>query len=175
MKKNILLVLCLGAIALWAQVAGRVTGLVVDASGAAVPNATVSLQLTGTDQKVFSTTTSSGGEFSIAAVRPDAYDLVVEAQGFLKATIHQLKVDPGRETAIPTIKLEVGSVASSVDVVANTDNVQTSNAELATTITNSQIQNLPVINRSPLAFVQTQVGVNSGRGNTTINGQRPTY
>jgi len=175
MKKTILLVLCLGAIALWAQVAGRVTGLVVDASGAAVPNAAVSLQLTGTDQKVFSTTTSSGGEFSIAAVRPDAYDLVVEAQGFLKATIHQLKVDPGRETAIPTIKLEVGSVASSVDVVANTDNVQTSNAELATTITNSQIQNLPVINRSPLAFVQTQVGVNSGRGSTTINGQRPTY
>src|SRR5260370_1798571 len=160
---------------MFCQVAGSVTGLVVDATGASIPNATINLQIAGSDNKVFSTTTTSSGDFTLLSVRADSYDLVVEAPGFLKATIKGLKVDPGRERSVPQIKLDVASVTSSVEVSSSTQSVQTWNAELSTTITNSQIQNLPVINRSPLAFIQTKVGVNSGRGSTTINGQRPTF
>jgi Carboxypeptidase regulatory-like domain len=160
---------------MFGQVAGRVTGLVVDATGAAIANATVNLQIAGSDNKVFSTVTTSTGDFTLLSVRADSYDLVVEAPGFLKSIVKGLKVDPGRETSVPQIKLDVASVTSSVEVTGTTQSVQTSNAELSTTITSSQIQNLPVINRSPLGFIQTQVGVNSGRGSTTINGQRPTF
>src|SRR5216684_5375746 len=92
---------------MFGQVAGRVTGLVVDATGAAIPNATVNLQIAGSDSKVFSTVTTSTGDFTLLSVRADSYDLVVEAPGFLKATIKGLKVDPGRETSVPQTKLDV--------------------------------------------------------------------
>jgi TonB family protein len=103
--------LFLGAM-LRGQAPVSVTGLVVDASGAAVPNATVSLQVSGTDHKVFSTTTTSAGDFVLRGVPPDTYDLVVEASGFLKATTKGLKVDPDRDVSVPKIKLEVGSAGA---------------------------------------------------------------
>ena len=166
---------CLGALTLWGQASGSVTGSVVDSTGASVPNAAVNLNIAGTDNKVFSTLTTSAGTFSMLTVRPATYDLIVEAPGFVKTAVKGLAIEPGRETSLPPVKLEVSSVSTSVEVTAITDSVQTSNAEVSTTITKSQIQNLPIINRSPLGFIQTQVGVNSGRGSTTINGQRPTF
>jgi hypothetical protein len=73
------------------------------------------------------------------------------------------------------VKLEVSGVTQTVEVTEASTGVQTSNAEISTTIAKSQIANLPVLNRSPLAFLTTQAGINFGAGSTTINGQRPTY
>lgn len=157
------------------QVAGRVTGTVVDPSGAAIPNASVNLVLPGTTAKVFSTVTTAEGSFDILSVRPETYDLVVEVAGFMKLTLRALKVDPARETTVGSLKLEVASLAESVDVTAQTQNVQTTTSEIATTVNKTQIQNLPTMNRSPLAFTLTQVGVNAGRGSTTINGMRVSF
>jgi len=91
-------------------------------------------------------------------------------KGFLATTVRSLKVDPARETNVPIIKLEVGAVTQTVEVSANIQTVQTANAEVSTTITRAQIANLPVVSRSPLAFIQTQAGVVNGRSTTTING-----
>jgi hypothetical protein len=66
-------------------------------------------------------------------------------------------------------------VVQSVEVTTAKESVETSHAEVSTTIARSQIQNLPTMNRSPLGFLQTQAGINSSRGNTTVNGLRPTY
>jgi Carboxypeptidase regulatory-like domain/TonB dependent receptor len=158
-----------------AQVAGRVTGTVQDSSGAAVPNASVSLQLPGSGASVYSTVTTAAGDFTIVTVNPAIYDLVVEAKGLLKSVVSGLNVDPGRSTDVPPVKLDVAGLTQAVEVSAATQTVETSNAEITTTIATSQIQNLPTLNRSPLAFLQTQVGINNARGATTINGQRPSY
>ena len=158
-----------------AQVAGKVTGSVVDASGAAVPNAAVSLQLSGSGSNVYSTETTSGGDFTLPTVNPATYDLVVEAKGFTKAVVKGIDVDPGRSNDVPPIKLELAAVTQTVEVHESAQNVQTSNAEVTTTIVRSQVQNLPTLNRSPLGFLQTQAGINNNRGSTTVNGQRPTY
>ncbi len=53
--------------------------------------------------------------------------------------------------------------------------LQTSNAEVSTTISNEQVRRLPLLNRSPLALITSQAGVSNGRGNTVINGQRTSY
>src|SRR5689334_4019231 len=72
-------VLLLATAVLHAQVAGKVTGSVVDPTGAAVPEATVSLQLPGSGSSVFSTRTNTAGDFVMLAVPANTYDLVVES------------------------------------------------------------------------------------------------
>src|SRR6185369_10411361 len=126
------------------------------ASGAAVPDAVVSLQLAGSGTNAYSTKTSANGSFTVPSVSPVTYDLVVEAKGFLTAKISDLKVDSGSSRDVPAIKLDVAGVTQTVEVTAAKDTVETSNAEVSTTISKSQIQSLPVINRSPLGFLQTQ-------------------
>jgi hypothetical protein len=158
-----------------AQVMGKVTGTVVDPTGGAVPGATVSLQLPGSGSAAFTTKTTSAGDFVIPSVGAGAYDLAVEAPGFLKKVLNGLEVNPGRTVDMPPLKLEVAGVIQTVEVTEATQSVQTSNAEVATTISRTQIQELPVTDRSPLAFLQTQAGINNASGNTVVNGQRPSY
>ena len=59
-----------------------VNGVVSDTSGAVVPNAKVRITATGT---VFSriTVTNASGNFSIPDLNAGAYDITVEAPGFL--------------------------------------------------------------------------------------------
>ncbi|MBI3207763.1 MAG: carboxypeptidase regulatory-like domain-containing protein, partial [Candidatus Solibacter usitatus] len=155
---------------------GSVQGTVVDAANAPIPGASVVLQLAGSNSSIFSTSTTAEGLFTIPAVRPETYDLVVEAKGFQKSVTKKLKVDPGRELSVGSVKLDIATVAESVEVRESSDVVNLTNAEVATTITRSQIENLPSLNRSPLAFIGTQAGVNTtARGNTAINGQRVSF
>jgi hypothetical protein len=170
-----LIVLFSGLSTLDAQVAGRVTGSIVDATGAAVPGASVGLQMPGSGSNTYTTSSGASGDFTILSVNPGTYDLVVDAKGFLKVVLSDVKVNPSRATDIPTIKIEVATVTQSVEVTTAKESVETSHAEVSTTIQRSQIQNLPILNRSPLGFLQTQAGINNARGSTTVNGLRPTY
>src|SRR5580692_4048049 len=102
--------LFLGIVPLFAQFSGRVTGTVVDSSGASVPEAQVSLLLAGGQKPLLTTKTASNGEYYFNSVRTANYDLTVEARGFLKVTVHDITADPARETDVPLIKLQVASV-----------------------------------------------------------------
>lgn len=157
-----------------AQVPGTVTGTVSDPSGAAVPNATVSLRLTGTATDIFSTKTAAAGAFTIVSVPPNTYDLTVEAAGFLKEIVSKVEVPPERTVDVP-VKLKMGATTQTVEVKEAADTVETSSSDVSTTITKTQIQDLPTMNRSPLGFLQTQAGINDARGNTTVNGQRSSF
>ncbi|MBI2686706.1 MAG: TonB-dependent receptor [Acidobacteria bacterium] len=166
-------VLC--ACAVWAQDAARLIGTVVDASGAGVPGATVSLALAGANGAAVRAKTGESGLFTIPGLRPGAYDLSVEANGFQRQSIRGLRLETGRELSLAAIRLEVGAVAETVEVTAGTAHVETANAEVSTTVTHEQISRLPVFNRSPLGLITTQAGVSSGRGPTTINGMRVSF
>src|SRR5439155_9888912 len=102
-----------------AQVEGRLSGSVVDQSGGAVPGATVSLLLPGGDRPVLSVVTSTEGFFNFSNVRPELYDLTVEATGFRKQVVRSVKVDPARETTTAAIRLEVQGVSAEVAVIAS--------------------------------------------------------
>src|SRR4051794_3103451 len=83
-----------------AQVAGRVNGSVVDATGGAVPGAKVILELAGSSVASFSTVTNTSGDYVFISVRPETYDVVIEAPGFTKSVTKGLKVDPGVEVEV---------------------------------------------------------------------------
>ncbi len=167
--------LLLLSVCLSAQVSGRITGSVADASGAMVPGATVNLYFAGGKSVALTSTTTGEGLFSISGVRPDFYDLTVESTGFFTYTLRGLKVDPSRETALPEIKLELSSVSQTVEVSADVQTVQTANAEVSTTVTNHQVRNLPVLDRQVFSLLTTQAGVSEGRGPTVINGLRTSF
>jgi hypothetical protein len=154
-----------------AQVAGRISGSVHDQSGATVPSATVNLLMPGGTEPLLSTLTTSSGLFSMTGVRPDYYDLVVEASGFQKYTIQGVKVDPARETALPSISLNLESINTKVEVIAANQTIQTTNAEVSTIITNEQVRKLPAFNRYVMELVSTQAGVNG----SNIDGQRSSF
>lgn len=166
------LLLCACVAGLFAQASGRISGSVTDATGSAVPGASVSLQLPGSPAVVANTTTTSEGLFSFAAVAAATYDLSVENAGFAKFTLRSVIVNAARETVVPAVRLEIRSVEQSVEVTAESQTVQTANIENSTTVTQQQVANLPVLDRQVSNLFLTQPGVSSGRGATTVNGLR---
>ena len=167
------------AAACLAQVTGRLTGSVTDTSGAAMPNVTVELRLKGSSKAALSTVTTAEGLFTFTGIRPESYDVVVLAQGFLNYTLRGVKIDPARETSLPPIKLELAAVTQAVDVTADVQTVQTSHAEISTTVTNAQVRRLHRCStatrwRSSVTQARVSQGADAtnGGGDIVINGAR---
>ena len=164
------------ALPLLGQIDGRVSGAVVDSSGASVPSAAVELFLPGGKKPILSTKTAADGTYHLIAVRPGYFDITVEAQGFVKTTLHNIAVDPARETSVPEVKLAVAAVSQTVDVSAEVQGVEVSNAEVTSTISMEEVKNLPLLDRDPLGLIQLAPGVvANGNSNTVINGLRTSY
>ena len=104
--------------ALRAQDAGpkvALSGTVVDASGAVVPNAVVLLKnANGKNQEI--ARSGAAGEYHFAAVAAGKYDVEVRSPGF--AAYHQAALDlTGSNPARADFKLDIGTVSETVDVV----------------------------------------------------------
>src|SRR3954452_764259 len=130
-----------------AQSSGRISGTVIDASGAAVGGADVALYLAGGQKPLLTAKTSAEGIYNLIGVRPAEYDLSVTAKGFLKTTYHRITVDTARETDVPAIKLEVASTTQTIEVSAEVQGVDVATAEVSNTVSMDQIRNLPILDR----------------------------
>ncbi len=53
--------------------------------------------------------------------------------------------------------------------------LQTTNAEVSTTVTNEQVRRLPIVDRNPMALIYTQAGVSANADDIVINGTRSSY
>jgi hypothetical protein len=158
-----------------AQISTKITGSVVDSSGAAIPDASIKLALPGTTAAAYATTTSTNGSFILASISPATYDMVIDKPGFAQTVVKGVVVDPDRSTDVPPVRMKLASTSETIEVKADQQNVNTSNDEVGQTIGKIQMQNLPVADRSPLGFLQTQAGINNAAGSTTVNGQRSSY
>ena len=173
--RNVLAVVLLGSSCVYAQTNGRLTGSVVDPTGGAVPKATVGLLLHGGKRALLSTLTNNEGSVTIESIRPEVYDVLVEAPGFENYRLENVKIDSARSTDLAPIKLSLASTSMNMEVKAGAESVQTSSTAIATTITSEQLERLPVADRNPLAFITTQAGVSSNQFATNINGQRESF
>src|SRR4051812_8553289 len=135
---------------------GRLAGSVFDTSGGVLPGATVTLtgELTGQTQ---TTTTTDTGAFLFPQVQPGLYMVSIVLSGFKTAEFQHVEINVGVERSI-TARLDVASLAESVEVVASTPNVQTTTPEVTTTVVQRQIQDLPLDDRDPLALIRLQAG-----------------
>ncbi|MCU1337862.1 MAG: hypothetical protein JWO19_3443 [Bryobacterales bacterium] len=174
-KLVMLLVLMAGLTPIFAQVAALLSGSVVDQNGSVIPNATVKVYVAGGKEPVLTGRTNETGRFVFTVVNPDSYDVAVEASGFSTVTYRQVRVSRGQEAVLPPIKLAIQGVSQLVEVTADAQAVQSANAEVSSTITNIQIQNLPVLGRQVTTLFQTQPGVIVSGGPTIVNGLKASF
>ena len=171
-----LAVFLLGASLASAQTAtGRISGTVLDPTGAAVQDALITIRSEASGA-TFSVVTSSTGGFTAIDLPAGHYGVEVEVPGFRRHVVHGIKVDVATEASLPPIRLEIGEISVVVEVEGGVSQVQTTTAELTSTVTSGQIADLPLINRDPLGLIHLQAGVvSAGRANTAINGQRTSF
>lgn len=170
MKKTFLavLMLCLFAALTFAQSTnGRLVGTVSGPDGL-IPGATV---VVTDDQTGRALTVQSGddGQFRFDQLPFGTYTVKVTASGFKTFVATGVKIDANRDYDLKPV-LEVGAVEVQVTVQAGTDIVNSTNAELSSTVSPRQVLELPINGRNPLSLLNLQAGVNAT--SSSINGQR---
>ncbi|HTA67372.1 MAG TPA: TonB-dependent receptor [Bryobacteraceae bacterium] len=159
-------------------ISGDLVGRVTDASGAIIPNVSVTATNTATDVKA-SASTNAGGEYRISNLLPGNYDVSAGAPGFSTFKLKGVPVQLNQAATVD-ITLTVGSVSTSVEVSEAASVIDTTTAQIQTTYAVKQIADLPtntigvgVINMSLLqAGVASAGGIGVGAG-PSIGGQRP--
>ncbi|MEO8593644.1 MAG: carboxypeptidase regulatory-like domain-containing protein [Candidatus Solibacter sp.] len=158
---------------------GTVLGTVLDASGAAVPNAAVQLLNANTGVKN-ATTTDSSGSYRFNNILVGTYSVTATATGFTTTTLKDLAVELNKATTA-NIKVEVGSVATAVDVMEAISAIDTTTAQVSNNFESRMAAELPtaannlggVLNLSLLgAGIASSGGVGTGTG-PSVGGQRP--
>jgi hypothetical protein len=121
---------------------GSIVGSVQDATGAVVPDATVSIVNTGTGQS-HSATTSSAGVYSLTNLLEGGYDLTVTAKGFRSYTRKAVTVTVNTVRR-EDISLDVGQVSEGITVEASVQALQTDKADVHTDLSSDVVQSLPL-------------------------------
>ena len=151
-----LLAMCMGVRAQESASSG-IAGQVLDTSKAGVPGATVTVTNVATNaQRV--TQSDPEGRFTIPNLPPATYSVKIELSGFQTAELKDLTLRNG-EIVRPTLTLAVAGVSETVSVQSESPLLQRTNASVSQTITQTQIENLPVAGRNPLAFATLSAGV----------------
>ena len=118
-----------------------ISGMVVDASGAVVANASV----TATDVDTKATRagqTDSGGHYLFSQVNPGTYRVAVRLAGFSDAVSAPTPVGVGRNVAL-NFTLQVNSTSQTVEVTAQQGLLALDNPNTTTTIEAKTIENVP--------------------------------
>jgi outer membrane receptor protein involved in Fe transport len=152
-------VLTLGATTGWAQsFRGTILGTVTDSSGAAVVGAKVTARNVDTGIER-TTTTNESGEFNIPELQIGAYKVTVEKDGFQAAVTSGVSVSVAESKRVDTT-LKPGSVQQQV-VVSGEDlaQVETTNDTLGTTLTATEVKDLPVNGRDYTKLIYLTPGV----------------
>ena len=143
----------------WSQASintGNIQGLVTDPQGGVVPDAKITITNRDTGQTI-ALSSSSGGQFSVAALSPGTYVVRVEVASF-KTVETTVTVQVGQITPA-NVKLEVGGSATVVEVTGEAVTVNTDQSQVSGTLNSQQIENLPVNGRNFLDLAQLEPGV----------------
>src|ERR1700684_740764 len=159
---------------------GAITGTVLDASGAVVPNATVTLL--NTDQGItLETKTNASGGYTFSPVRVGHYTVTVTAQGFAKTTQTNLTVNVAQFLQV-NVQLKLGAATETVEVNTAPPLLQTEEASVGQVIGQQEVNNLPLNGRNFTFLAQLGAGMqtpqadtrgNAASGAFSANGLRP--
>src|SRR5262249_51652665 len=115
---------------------------VFDASGAAVSGARVTVRNNGTNA-VLEDVTDENGFFRVTKLTPASYTVSIEVAGFAPYRAEQVVVQVGTVTELP-IHLQVGTTGETVLVTSEIPQINTTSADFAPIVDQTQISNLPI-------------------------------
>jgi hypothetical protein len=141
-----LLILLTGSVSLAQSATGEVNGTVMDATGAVVAGARVTL--TNQRTQISDSTASNGsGYYLFINLQPGVYVLTVEKQGFKKVATAPFELAVNQTITQP-MHLAVGATAESVEVRAEAPLLQLASSELGTVIPQRAVNDLPLNGRN---------------------------
>jgi Carboxypeptidase regulatory-like domain len=150
------------------SVSGTILGSVTDASGAVIGNAKVTIVNEGTGL-TRTVTADNNGDYTAPSLPTGSYTITSEMSGFKTVALSNVHVGVDQRVRID-IKLEVGAMTESVSITAETPLVQSSSSELGTTVSNEQIEALPLNGRNFVNLTRTIPGVLRGIPGANIDG-----
>jgi hypothetical protein len=133
--------------AMWGQaIFGSIYGQVVDKSGAAIPNATITVLdvSKGTSVQV---TSDGNGQYSVPHLIPDTYNVSVAATGFRSLANNGIDVAADTSPKVD-LRLDVGSTNETVEVTTAVPQLKTDKADVATLFNERTVSNLPLAGRN---------------------------
>ena len=139
---------------------GRITGVVRDATGGILPGVTVNAKATATGV-TRTLQTDDSGQYVFANLPPGAYEVTSELPSFRTAEA-KVTVSVGASVNVD-FKMELSGTAETLNVTAERPAINTVNAEVATTVTETQIRELPTISRNVYDLVAITGNVSGGR------------
>jgi hypothetical protein len=152
---------------------GSVRGTVQDSTGAAIPD--TQLVLHSIDENTDrSFTADSSGNFLFENVKAGKYSLRARREGFAETVVADISVDARQDVRL-SVTLNVAVQATTIQVEASANQINTENATLSDAKTNIEMTQLPLNNRatttSPLGAIGLSPNVQTdSSGNISLGG-----
>jgi hypothetical protein len=187
-RLGLALLLILPALGAYAQYEnGSLVGTIHDATGAAIPNVsvTVSNNATGISANV---TSNGAGDYELPSLRFGIYTITAKVAGFADAVAKEITIPVGGRIRID-LTMKVGAAETTVQVSGVAMQLETETSQRGQTISEFQTQALPLVSRNysdQVGFVTgarqapTMVGTTSvtsmlRQGSYNVNGQRSMF
>ena len=169
------------ALSAFAQIQnGQFTGTITDPSGAAIPNAKVTVTNMGTNLSV-TTSSNQSGLYVVRELPVGTYKITAEAQGFKTRTDSNLSLNAGVVQRVD-LHMEMGQAREVVEVTGEAAAVNTEDSKLSSTVNSTQIASLPLNGRNVYDLIQLAPGAVNVSGvdfenghSTVVNGLREDF
>lgn len=143
---------------------GSIYGTVQDQTGDVIPEAQITVKDVATGE-TFNAVSNNNGDFSFPTVKPGEYVVSAQHQGFKSETLQSVRLDANRNVHT-NFTLSAGSVQQTVTVNAEITLVDTRESQVATTIDEKKIQDLPSVNRNAYELLSITPGVTNYTSDT---------
>jgi hypothetical protein len=156
---------------------GSIVGTAVDESGAAIPQAMVTLTNTETGETK-TASTDQAGNYQFLNLIPGLYKVDLEKAGFKRVTKDAIRVTV-QAAVRADVTMEIGTIGQSVEVSASAVSLQTETATLSQAVGGRNVTDMPLNGRNPYSLVALVPGVVMENGSPQIGGgtanQNATY
>jgi hypothetical protein len=146
---------------------GQISGNITDASGAAVPDATITVTRAETGE-ARTVTTSEDGNYTVPNLAIGTYRITVSKTGFKETAVGSVVVNVANITR-QDVALEIGQVTETVQITADAIQVETQTGTVGEVITGEQVRELPLNGRSFVQLTQLQPGVSPSNTQNNIS------
>ncbi|MEO8736695.1 MAG: carboxypeptidase-like regulatory domain-containing protein, partial [Edaphobacter sp.] len=147
---------------------GSILGTIHDATGAVLPNATVTITDAGKGTKS-TKQTDSDGTYNVPFLIPGTYNVSVEMPGFKRSVSNNVVLDIDQKARVD-FTLELGGVNETVQVSTAPPLIRLDSSELGEVVGKTQVQNLPLNGRNFASLVYLVPGVTPGQAGENLSG-----
>src|SRR5215472_18277748 len=155
---TILSLLLFGAAVLFCQeYRGTIGGNVLDATGALIGGAKVTITETKTGTKI-ETISDGAGHYAAPFLTPGDYQVVVHVDGFKEFVRKDIHLGAGDRIGI-NARMEVGEAVQTVEVTGEVPMVNGESATVGQAITTKEVEDLPLNGRTPMVLASLSLGV----------------